>query len=256
MVQASRAHNMAQYDFQMINQDLSESKLLRTTSNFGMLKGRSIADLLYLQTLQLIMFNRDSKQRDYSVGYARKTTQFGPYALFRTTSTDIYVLAFALDNPEYKSLNISTREQNILKSVQFQNRRHFNFVKRMAVRPPNRSETTAFLVRLETQLKITNSLFKQLRRLIIDWEDLKYAQKQFVISKLMQQQTMLRGKASDSYEHLHAMKRERKYTDTSKKSGYKDSPVIPTLTKTKIQGTTGSGIGKIAGYWASGRKKV
>ena len=122
---------MSQYDFQMINQDLSESKLLRTTSNFGMLKGRSIADLLYLQTLQLIMFNRDSKQRDYSVGYARKTTQFGPYALFRTTSTDIYVLAFALDHPEYESLNISTREQKILKSVQFQNRRHFNFIKRM-----------------------------------------------------------------------------------------------------------------------------
>jgi hypothetical protein len=77
-----------------------------------------------------------------------------------------------------------------------------------------------------------------------------------VVSKLMQQQTMLRGKASDSYEHLHAMKRERKYTDTGKKSGYNDSPVIPTLTKAKIQGTTGSGIGKIAGYWASGRKKV
>lgn len=138
-----------QYDFQMINIDLSESKLLRTTSNFGMLRGRSIADLLYLQTLALIMFNKDKKQRAYSVAYARKTTQFGPYALFRTTSTDIYMLAFALDNPEYQSLNIKTREQSILKSVQFQNRRHFNFIKRMAVREPNRSETTAFLVRLE-----------------------------------------------------------------------------------------------------------
>ena len=113
----------------LINKELSESKLLRTTSNFGMLRGRSIADLLYLQTLALIMFNQDKKQRAYSVAYARKTTQFGPYALFRTTTTDIYMLAFALDNPDYQSLNIKDREQKILKSLQFQNRRHFNFVK-------------------------------------------------------------------------------------------------------------------------------
>ena len=240
----------------LINKELSESKLLRTTSNFGMLRGRSIADLLYLQTLALIMFNQDKKQRAYSVAYARKTTQFGPYALFRTTTTDIYMLAFALDNPDYQSLNIKDREQKILKSLQFQNRRHFNFVKRMAVREPNRSETTAFLVRLETQLKVSNSLFKQLRRLIIDWADLKYAQRQFVVSKLMQQQQILRGKASDSFEHLNAMAREKEYTDaqkTPKKSAYVDTKPIP---KAKIQGTTGSGIGKIAGYWASGRKKI
>jgi hypothetical protein len=166
------------------------------------------------------------------------------------------MLAFALDNPDYQSLNIKDREQKILKSLQFQNRRHFNFVKRMAVREPNRSETTAFLVRLETQLKVSNSLFKQLRRLIIDWADLKYAQRQFVVSKLMQQQQILRGKASDSFEHLNAMAREKEYTDaqkTPKKSAYVDTKPV---SKAKIQGTTGSGIGKIAGYWASGRKKI
>ena len=37
---------------------------------------------------------------------------------------------------------------------------------------------------------------------------------------------------------------------------YVGSKILPKLTKGKIGSKTGAGIGAIAGYWASGRKKV
>ena len=85
------------FDFQLIDQEISESRLFRYTSQFGNLTGRTIADLLYLNTLMLLMFVYDKEQRDYAVAVARKTVQFGSFAVFRTTSTDLYMLAFAVD---------------------------------------------------------------------------------------------------------------------------------------------------------------
>tara|TARA_B100002019_G_C21274175_1_gene604242 strand:- start:5956 stop:6732 length:777 start_codon:yes stop_codon:yes gene_type:complete len=255
------------YDFELINQELSESRLFRYTSSFGNLTGRTIADLLYLNTLMLMMFVQDKEQRDYAVAVARKTVQYGPFAVFRTTSTDLYMLAFAVNHPDYKSLNIKNKEESFLKSLNFQNRRYYNFLKKMSTVEPSRSEASAFFIRLENQLSIKNSLYKQLRRLILDWKDLKYSQKQLVVSKLLQQ-LRIKGRGSENFEHLVAMKRERKYSDAPKSDrsvaktvagtaagAYVGSKVIPKLTRNKLSSRTGAGIGAIAGYWASGRRK-
>jgi len=37
---------------------------------------------------------------------------------------------------------------------------------------------------------------------------------------------------------------------------YVGSKILPKITKGKVRSKTGAGIGAIAGYWASGRKKV
>ena len=55
------------YEFQLVNEEINESRLFRTTGSFGNLTGRTIADLLYLQTLMMLMFIQDKEQRDYGV---------------------------------------------------------------------------------------------------------------------------------------------------------------------------------------------
>jgi len=267
--QDDQEHKVSQYefDFQLIDQEISESRLFRYSSQFGNLTGRTIADLLYLNTLMLLMFLYDKEQRDYAVAVARKTVQFGPFAVFRTTSTDLYMLAFAVDHPDYKSLNIKKKDVAFLNSLQLQNRRYYNFLKKMATIEPGKSEASAFFIRLENQLQIKTALYKQLRRLIIDWKDLKYSQKQLVVSKLLQQ-LRIKGRGSENYQHLVAMKRERKFNNAPKSDrslaktavgtaagAYVGSKVIPKLTRNKLSSRTGAGIGAIAGYWASGRRK-
>ena len=50
------------------------------------------------------------------------------------------------------------------------------FMNKIARYTPSRSEASMFFIRLETQLQIKDAQFKQLRRLILDWGDLKYSQ--------------------------------------------------------------------------------
>lgn len=255
--------------YELIDSEISESRLFRFTASYGRLSGRDIADLLYLETLATYMFALDGKQQDYGTAYARKTTQYGPYAVFRTSSTDIYMLGFAINHPEYKSLKLKNKERDVLKKLNFNNRQHYMFMNKIARYTPSRSEASMFLIRLEQQLQIKDAQFKQLRRLILDWPKLKYSQKQFVVSKMVQR-IRLKGKGSEIFQNLMAMKTTKKYdtalpakpTSALKRAAatvggaYVGSKLVPHLTKNKLGGKTGAGIGAIAGYWASGRKKV
>ena len=86
----------------------------------------------------------------------------------------------------------------------------------------------------------------------------------------MTQRIRLKGKGSEIFNNLMAMKTSRRFdkapiekpTSKLKRAAatvggaYAGSKLIPKITKGKLGSKTGAGIGAIAGYWASGRKKV
>ena len=196
--------------YQLVDTELSESRLFRFTASFSRLAGKDIADLLYLETLAIYMFALDGQQQDYGTAYARKTTQYGPYSVFRTSATDIYMLGFAVNQPEYTGLKLKNKERDHLKTLQFNNRQHYMFMNKIARYTPSRSEASSYLIRLESQLKIKDPMFKQWRRLVLDWGNLKYSQKQYVIAK-MTQRIRLKGKGSEIFNNLMAMKTSRRF---------------------------------------------
>lgn len=254
-------------ELQLINQELAESKLFKFTGSFSRLSGREIADLFYLQTLATFMFTQDSKQRDYGLAYAYKTIQYGPFAVFRTAATDLYMLAFAVNQSDYPQIKIKNADRKFLKTLSFQNRKYYQFITRLSKDNVSISDATTFLFRLESQLKISNPIYKQMRRLICQWPQLKFSQRQAVISKMVQQ-LRVKGTGSEVFRHASSMQLRRELKPVPQKSNtlkraaatavgaYVGSKAIPKLTKNKLGGKTGAGIGAIAGYWASGRKKV
>lgn len=251
------------------SEDLCESRLYRNTDGFRRMSAQDIADVFFLETLAVLMFSQDGDQRDYAKAYAQKTSQYGPYAAYRTAATDLYMLGFAINNPDYKSLRFKGSVEKSLNRLSFDNRRHYRMMRTVSTTDATKSEMSTFLIRLESQLNIKNSLYKQLRRLVVDWDNLKYSQKQFVVAKILQSLRTIKAQTSEIFNHLIAMKRERVYKDTPTGTGtstlkraaataagaYVGSKVAPAITKGKLSGTTGAGIGAIAGYWASGRKK-
>ena len=138
-------------ELQLINQDLSESKLFRYTGSFARLSGKDIADQLYLQTLSVIMFSKDNEQRDYGVAYARKSTSYGPYSLFRTHATDIYLLAYAVKHSDNSSLKITGKDRKFLDKLQFNNRQHYNFLRKLGQTTPSRSVQSESLASEDTE---------------------------------------------------------------------------------------------------------
>jgi len=264
-------------ELQLIDKEISEARLFRTTRSFGNLTGEDVTKLLYLSSLSTFMMLKDEGQASYAEQYIKQTVQYGSYTLFRSHATDLYLLAYQVNNPDNNVINLKNDilSKNHLKKCQFDDRKHHMFFKKLTVKSITNTEAGIFFLRLESQLKITENKYKSWRRLISDWENLKYSSRQLVVSKILQEYRRL-GKGSELVAPLTNMVKYKSYRISDKF----DKP--KTSTGTRVAGTVagavagryagkklaqklgkdvdkykkaGTGIGAIAGYWASGRIK-
>ena len=264
-------------NFKLIDKEISEARLYRTSSAFGQLTGESIAELLYLNTLVTYLMYKDDKQHEFAKAYARQTTQYGKYTLFRSHATDLYLLAYMVSEPKTKSVKLKNflNSQSYLNSLKFDKKTHWSFLQRLSKGNISDSIASPYMFRLESQLKIKKSIYKQWRRLIMDWEKLKYIQRQTVTARITQEFRRL-GRGSELMAPLGTMLKYKKYHVSKFKAQQK-----PSLAK-RVAGTAagavagryagkkiakrfgkdidkykkaGTGLGAIAGYWASGRRK-
>lgn len=269
-------------DFELIDKEISEARLYRQSRSFGDMTGRNIADLLYLSFLSLIVFAKDEYKSEYAKAYARQTSQYGSFTMFRSHATDIYLLAYQVKNPDNRYINLKNKSEStrFLQTLPFDNRKFYFMVSNIARGKLNKSELRSYLYRLEMQLKISNSNFKQYRRLIVDWENLKFAQRQYVTAKVLQDFRRY-GRGSEMVSSLNDMAKYKKFrlSPSVKSSEYKEPK--PSVTR-RVAGTAagalagrfagkkiaqkfgkdvdkykkyGTGLGAIAGYWASGRQR-
>ena len=262
---------------EFIDTELCESRLYRTTRNFTKFNGRDVADLLYLNTLTAYMMTKDEVQRDYALGYISKTTQYGNYALFRTHATDLYLLAYQVSHPKNKAIDLedSLISDRFLQGLSFDYRDHWKFLREVVTGSgESTGRATSYFYRLEQQLKISRPRFKQMRRLILDWENLKYIQRQMVVATLAHEMRK-QGVGSELLTPLNTMLKYRDFRVSD------ETEELPSL-GTKLSGAAvgaaagraigskvatslgkdenkykrvGTGIGAIAGYWAAGRRR-
>ena len=262
-------------DFKLIDKEISEARLYRTTSAFGQLTGESVAELLYLNTLVTYLMYKDEKQRDFAIAYARQSIQYGKYTLFRSHATDLYLLAYMVSEPKTKIVKLRNylQSQSHLNSLTFDKRTHWSFLQRIAKGTMTDTVASPYMFRLESQLKIKKSMYKQWRRLIMDWENLRYLQRQAVTTKIVQELRRL-GRGSELMVPMTSMLKYKKYrvkdtvnkTDPVKRLGstvagavagrYVGKKVAQKFNKNVDKyKKAGTGLGAIAGYWASGRQR-
>ena len=129
-----------------------------------------------------------------------------------------------------------------------------------------------YMFRLESQLKIKKSIYKQWRRLIMDWENLKYNQKQYIVTKIAQELRRL-GRGSEVLTPVSHMIKYRSYKTNDKfkkNTGRKVAGAVAGGIAGRYAGKkiaqklgknvdkykrVGTGLGAIAGYWAGGRSR-
>ena len=252
-------------ELEFIDQEISESRLYRSSGNMGQLTGRDVADLLYLNTIALYLMVQDDIQHSYASNYAKQTTQYGGYNTFRTSATDLYLLAYMVKQPKSDKISLKNRMSSVsfLQGLNFDSRKHFMFMKKIANGSDRKNEAVGYFFRLESQLKVTDSKFKQYRRYITDWGNLKFSSRQLVVTKLLQTMRYL-GRGSELISPMTAYSVPR--TSFAKKvggaalgavAGRYAAKKLTQLAKNKPNTLkkAGTGIGAIAGYWAAGRKK-
>ena len=204
-------------DFQLIDQELSEARLFRGTRKFSTLDGKDVANLLYLNTIALFIFSMDDKQSGYGRDYARATVQ--------------------------------------LNRLNFQDRKHIEFLRKILIGKADPSEAQSYLFRLESQLDIRDGRYKRWRRMVLDWKRLKDLQKSMLLRQIGQEMSRIgnsTGRTSEVLITFNQMYKYKKYTNSAEK---KD--VIRRVSPTSVQPDKkrAGGIKRIADYWASRTKK-
>jgi len=238
----------------LVNQEISESRLYRTTNNMRKLTGRDIAELAYLNTLAVYLFLVAKNDTDY----AKKTSRYGNYKNFKTTSTDLYMLGYVINNPE--GISLSTDEVSYLNRLQFDANKHYRFIKEISSAKGKLQTAAGYLYRLESQLKINNSKLKDFRRSIISWDSLSSSNKKMLVNKM----ALEMRKLAQGSELVHPLTNMATPTSLVKKAA---GAVAGATAGRYIAGKVakknpdrakkiGTGIGAIAGYWAAGRKDL
>jgi len=268
-------------DLLLITKEISEAKMYRTSRQFGVFDGRDIADLLYLQTLSVYMLSRDNQAETQARDYAKQTAQYGTYALFRSFATDLYMLCYQALHPDndYVQLSDTVASKKFLNNLNFNARQHLTFMRRIASADADSNIAGPYFYRLESQLRISDTRYKQWRRTITNWSTAREHDKDRVKNLIVREMRRL-GKGGARASELVALTQNTMST-SQRKSSQKKSPIDtekPSTAK-RIAGTAagalagryaadklnkmnnktakniGTGIGAVAGYWASGKRK-
>ena len=249
---------------------LTESLLYRSNNMGNSLKSDTVAELLYLNTLALTLMIQDRAQYNTAKQYAKKTTSYGNYLLFRNSATDLYTLAHQVRYPHTKKLKLADNQkgEEYLDNLNFSDRAHFDMIQRIARGNNDIIMVIApYLMRLERQLNIPSKI-RSVRREIIDWKDSSQNSRERTVAKLADEMRR-KGKTGDLLRPIQSMSRYKQF-DQPEKSGVLKKAAIAgagavagaALGKkiaTKLDkdpdkySKAGAGIGALAGYWAGKR---
>lgn len=148
--------------------DLQESRMTRGSNNQKELTYNDCKERAYLILLMLHAMRFYRSHRNNAAMYAKKTVMFRDYRNFRLDSTDLYNLVYFITGDDtalgkLKDPGAASKERkNVLLSVGELN----GFLRRVANNDKPNNKDMQALERVERDLKINNSDYKQIRRRI------------------------------------------------------------------------------------------
>ena len=198
-------------ELEFIN-ELCESRLIRQKKQISRYTAKDAADLVFLYACILNILKSEFKYAPVAAQYAKKTFMFNNFNNFRVNGTDMYILLTGLIGTDDTSDMFADKEASALFLADLrvnvpQLKEWLRLTAKGVAKP---SIDSAFLFRLEKQLKIDNSQYKSARRLASDWGNLKHGQKTLVITRIVQ---ALRTRAirSELMPVMMKLAKEKKY---------------------------------------------
>ena len=253
-------------DLQLLD-TLTESHLYRSNAMGKSFKSESVAELLYLNTLALVLMSQDRSQQKYAKEYAKNTTRYGSYLMFRNAATDLYTLAHHVKYPNSKSLKLQDNKkgEDYLSRLRFDDKMHYKMIQRIGRADRALVQQFApYLTRLETQLRAPSRL-RSLRRNITDWSKLSQSKRVQTVSRLYDEMRRT-GKTGELMRSIGTMNSYKQFDEPDKPGTLKRAAITgagavagAALGK-KVADKfgkdpdkykkAGAGVGALAGYWS------
>lgn len=169
---------------------LSESKTFPSKESVEKHKAIELAEIAYLLILALRVLLWDDSYKNWAQTYCDKTTSTPNFKKWRTDSTDLYVAMFGL-----------TKDKE---AHEFGANQIWNWLHKAGNGYLSEKESRKLFAKLDSYFHIRNESMCAVRRLVMDFPEIKRSEEKLAITRLLQ---LLRHRASKSevYKQLHNM---------------------------------------------------
>ena len=203
--------NFAKESLTLVN-DLSESRAFRSRQDLGKGSASENGELVYAYCLALLVLTGEYKYQKIARNYIIRSMSYGNYDFFRSNGTDLYLLLHSIVG----SGSIVQYDDETSKKYIDRLQRHYSDINQLLKYISNdnfsKNQTSALLLRLETQLAVKSRDLKKIRRIASDWDRLKEKERYNITIDIMQ---YIRDHSprSELYGILQSMVKERNLKD-------------------------------------------
>lgn len=166
--------------------DINEARMTRDSSNARVLTYTDCCERLYLTVLTLELLRQYPTFTNTVKVYAKKTSGYESYKYFRSNGTDLYNFIYYVngDDKALNKLKDPGAAKRKRKSVTLPTMQLNGYITKLSygTQPQN---TAQLFVRLENELGIVNSDYKQVRRALSTWNRISTIDKKKFVTKLL-----------------------------------------------------------------------
>jgi len=166
--------------------DIHESRMTRQAGTVKSLTYTDCCERLYLSVLILEILNQYAYFRNTAREYAKRTTGYDTFKSYRMSGTDLYNFAYFVNGDDEAMLKLKdpTSARNARNRTTLPLAQLIGWLKtvRGSTAYP---QTSQFLMRLESALKITNTEYRTVRRNITRYKALNTKDKQDTVTRLL-----------------------------------------------------------------------
>ena len=183
-----------------ILKELTESQLFTSKTGFRKHTGRELVEMLYLNIMAFRILTIEDEH--FARNYARKTKYYNGFSNWHFTNiTDLYLLVYGVTSGD---IEVSQSTDGYLKTVNFDEKKFLLWVKAVSSgEKVAESYASRFFLTIDQQLKINNTTYRSIRRLVGNWTDIGKHEQKLAITRLLQ----LMHDKSRSSDLLHQLEK-------------------------------------------------
>lgn len=164
--------------FEFIKTELTEARYMRTERDIAGRTNLDIGETLFQHVLSLEQLRHENPK--VAAEYAKRTLLYQNFNKMRPGGTDMYNMASILNNPSDYSDLVSDAE-----AVRFDELRFKRYLRGIIAGRKDAPADRQFFLRLQKDLRISNPILKQIRRIAGDYAIASPAEKQAITSRML-----------------------------------------------------------------------
>ena len=163
--------------------ELNENKVFRNKSDLQRIDHTTSKELLYLNIMSLYALSQESKTASEAQAMSSRVGTFNNFDTFKVALPDLYNLSHMhFGETSYDDVNIETQwKKNATKPLQML---YIKLLRAIGQGTVREQEVSQFLLKLEKALDIDNGVYKQIRRVVSNWNKTDMKEKRSTFKRL------------------------------------------------------------------------